>query len=112
MGWTAEAQRRAVALVHSGPREFQLLREDGAEEGARQRGTVQPPEYAGGQWGATTDLIEFPPFERTMTGAAVTAVAVYDGIVRLATVPIAPVMVQERVQPVLRPGDMWLGLSE
>lgn len=113
MSWTSEAQRRAVEAVHSGARDFALILDDGTEYGvSRAHGRMGPPQReADGAWRATNSLVEFPPFVETRS-ASVVAVAVYDGAIRLLVAPIGPIAVTERVQAVLRPGDLMVGLTE
>jgi hypothetical protein len=112
MSWTVEAQKRAVEHVFTGARTFALVLNDGTEYPERVEGVMLPPSLIGGAWRAANEHIEFPPFARTMEDVRVTAVAIYDGTVRLASLPVPPVLVQERVQPVLRPGDLLVGLAQ
>ena len=112
MSWTAVAQRRAVGHVFTGVREFVLIRGDGTEIAGRVAGPLSAPVAQGDAWRCTNEgIIEFPPFARTEAAEAV-GIAVYDGSERLATVPMGAVAVAERVQVVLRPRDLWVGVSQ
>lgn len=116
MSWTAEAQRRAVTHVFTGEREFGLLLDDGTEPGDRNyhrvRARLSRPVHQNGSWRATNETaVEFPPFSRTIEGASVVAVAVYDGPERLATAEVGPVLVAERIEVVLKAGELWVGVA-
>ena len=114
MSWTAEAQKRAVASVISGRREFALVLSDGTEyaDGPRVSGMLSGPIEQDGAYRAfNVDVLEFPAFARTET-RDVAAIAVYDGPVRLVVVPVGRVAMTERVQVVLRPKDLWVGVSQ
>lgn len=111
MSWTPEAHKRAVERVFSGPRTFALILEDGTEyaDGPRAAGTLSLPLNQGGVWRVCNEeAVEFAPFARTAE-QHVTAIAVYAGPIRLALIPTAPVAVSDRVQVVLRPGELWVG---
>ena len=112
MSWTSEAQRRAVEAVHTGERDFALVLQDGTEyAGPRMAGAMTVPMLVDGHWRSTNTLVEFPMFE-TSEAKTVEAVAVYDGPTRLVVTPIGPIAVSARVQPVLRPGDLMIGLAD
>lgn len=113
MSWTAAAQRRAVAHVFSGSRQFALILRDGTQDGPRIAGELSQPVLQEGAWRVANEgILEFPPFLRSSPENDVVGIAVYDGNERLAVVPTGPVAVAERVQVVLRPRDLWVGVSQ
>ena len=114
MSWTDEARKRAIRAVFTGAREFALVQADGTEyqDGKRVAGFMSAPVLVGEAWRATNEeLLEFPEFPRTLEGTEITGVAIYDGAVRIAVVDAGPVAVVERIQIVLRPRDLWVGVG-